>query len=466
MLVVLLLTLALALVPAARDVDGAALAQDLLAYPVLLAAGVVLSISWRIAGDAGTGGLAAAVTLLGAQGAGLAAIRVARPVAASEHSAWSSGVDLSVQVLLLVTVLAARRLLAVTRFVVDPFVVGVVGAVVVVAARMVGLALPTLGGDATAARILAALALAAQVGTAALLLRAAWSARWFRISLAGASILLGTSHFVVSVSPVGGGFAVVAGSLGTSMVLASSVALLGVLLERNGSTVVGLNHRVDHLEADARVDQEHRHEVGSTFAGIANGIHLLRSLTLLPDDRRRALETMIDSEAARLQRLMDPSPTPVSGATDLDAVLHPLVDAHRTRGRAVRWHPSGLQVRCRPDDLAQVVNILLENAARHAGTAVDLTAGRTRAGVEIRVRDHGPGVAPALAETIFQRGRRGTLSTGQGLGLHIAHRLMAEQGGTLELVQDAVAPGATFVARFPHAARNPAGVGGREVVGR
>lgn len=455
-LVALPLALALALVPAARDADGAALSQDLLAYPLLLVAGAVLSNCRRVADDAAIGWLAAGVTLLAAQGVGLAAIRLARPETASEHDGWSTGIDLSVQaLLLLLAALAARDLRSADRLVIDPFMVGMAGAIVIVAARVIVLALPPAGGDAAAVRVLAALTLTAQVGTSAFLLRATCFPRWFRTAVAGAVILLGLSHFITAagavgeLGAVGSGLAVATGLLGTSLVLASSFTLFEVLLRRLGSTVVGLNHRVDHLEADARVDQEHRHEVGSTFAGIANGIHLLRSLTLLPEDRRRDLETMIESEAARLQRLMDPGPPIVSEDRDIDAVLHPLVAAHRTRGRVVHWQPSGLQVRCRPDDVAQVVNILLENAVRHAGTAVTLTVGRVGASIELRVSDDGPGVDPAVVETIFRRGQRGTLSTGQGLGLHIAHRLMSEQGGGLRLVQDATVPGATFVVSLP-----------------
>ncbi|MGZ6733296.1 MAG: sensor histidine kinase [Nocardioides sp.] len=139
----------------------------------------------------------------------------------------------------------------------------------------------------------------------------------------------------------------------------------------------------------------------------------------------------------------------MSEESSLDGVLCPLVLAHRIRGRVVHWRPSGLQARCRPDDIAQVVNILLENAAWHGGTAVTLTAATSGEDIEIRVSDRGPGVDPGRAASIFQRGNRGTLSMGQGFGLHIAHRLMSEHGGGLTLVQDAAVPGATFVARLP-----------------
>ncbi|WP_225286044.1 sensor histidine kinase [Nocardioides nematodiphilus] len=464
-LVLLPLTLALALVPEARNVDGVARAQDLTAYPLILLAGITLYFCQRIAGDAGHGRLAAGIVLLGSQGVGLAAIRVARPVAAIEHRDWSTGIDVSFQVgLLLLTVLVGRQLRADRRFA-DPVAVSVAGAVVLVAARAAVLALPSTGLAPVAVRLLAALALTAQVGTAVLLLRAAWLPHWFRAPVAGALSLLGLSHFLVSAGPfgeVGGGFAVAAGLLGAMLLLAASFALLEVLLERSGDAVVGLNHRVDHLEADARVEQEHRHEVGSTFAGIANGIHLLRSPILLTEDRRRDLETMLDAEAARLQRLMDPGRAVVSQYLDLDGVLNPLVAAHRIRGRVVHWRPSGLHVRCRADDIAQVVNILLENVARHGGTAATLTAARTGDGIEIRVTDRGPGIDPALAEIIFLRGHRGTLSHGEGFGLHIAHRLMIEHGGGLRLVQDATVPGASFVARLPRALTAPLATNARE----
>jgi hypothetical protein len=71
-----------------------------------------------------------------------------------------------------------------------------------------------------------------------------------------------------------------------------------------------------------------------------------------------------------------------------------------------------------------------------------LTVGREDDGIEIRVSDRGPSIDTALVDTNFQRGHRRTLSTGQGLGLHIAHRLMFRPGRRSPTRSGPTVPGA------------------------
>jgi signal transduction histidine kinase len=98
---------------------------------------------------------------------------------------------------------------------------------------------------------------------------------------------------------------------------------------------------------------------------------------------------------------------------------------------------------------------LVENAIRHAPpeTAVDVTAKADDGGVELSVRDRGPGVPSELKERIFdpfvQAERTGGVQrTGRGLGLAFC-RLAAEAHGGRIWVEDA-GPGAVFRVRIPH----------------
>ena len=75
-------------------------------------------------------------------------------------------------------------------------------------------------------------------------------------------------------------------------------------------------------------------------------------------------------------------------------------------------------------------------------------------GVEIRVRDRGPGLSPDLADRAFEP-FFSTKSAGMGLGLALASRLVEAQGGTLDL-GSGDGPGACFVVRLPDTgARDP-----------
>jgi signal transduction histidine kinase len=168
----------------------------------------------------------------------------------------------------------------------------------------------------------------------------------------------------------------------------------------------------------------------------------------ITEERRVRLEQMLNAELARLDRLMTARHPEPAREIDVTQVVEPLVTSHRERGLDVRWTPVELHAVGDPDDLAEVVNILLENARRHGGSVVRIEVSASDGYVEVSCSDDGPGIADDVRPQLFHSGVRRTDSPGQGLGLSIAHRLMSECGGSLELA-DSVRPGATFVARLP-----------------
>lgn len=87
-----------------------------------------------------------------------------------------------------------------------------------------------------------------------------------------------------------------------------------------------------------------------------------------------------------------------------------------------------------PADLDRILDVLLENALAYApGTDVVVDVG----GPELSVRDHGRGVQPSEAETVFERFHRGSAGLsgppGTGLGLAIARDLARRWGGEVTL---------------------------------
>jgi signal transduction histidine kinase len=193
------------------------------------------------------------------------------------------------------------------------------------------------------------------------------------------------------------------------------------------------------------------HELRATVNGVTLCQRVLTGRrTRLSRKTRSRLEHLHETELARLERLVVDGPQAAIAPVDLAEVLDPLVDAVRLRGHAVLWTGTRHQALGRRDDIAEIAHILLDNAVRHAGgrdVAVEVTA---RAGrVEVRVRDHGPGVSPALAPAVFDRGTRTTTSRGEGIGLHIARRLAHDLDGDLRLAPTAPASGAEFVLELP-----------------
>lgn len=96
--------------------------------------------------------------------------------------------------------------------------------------------------------------------------------------------------------------------------------------------------------------------------------------------------------------------------------------------------PPGARVRLDRADLAEAIGAVAENAVRHARRRVAIACARDRGRVTIRVRDDGPGTAPALLDLLPGRGLRlDERNGGTGLGLAIAGDIAAAAGGTLRL---------------------------------
>jgi signal transduction histidine kinase len=96
---------------------------------------------------------------------------------------------------------------------------------------------------------------------------------------------------------------------------------------------------------------------------------------------------------------------------------------------------------------------LLDNAIKYtpAGGTVTCRTGCAGDAVTVTIGDSGPGISPARDATLFARFQDGTDAVGRrstGLGLHIAHALVAALGG--EIVLDREQPqGAWFRIRLP-----------------
>ncbi|SEM52106.1 Signal transduction histidine kinase [Stigmatella aurantiaca] len=97
--------------------------------------------------------------------------------------------------------------------------------------------------------------------------------------------------------------------------------------------------------------------------------------------------------------------------------------------------------------LEQVLTNLLTNAARYgAGTPVEVSVRRREHQAELRVKDHGRGIAPADQERIFHKFERavnGNEVSGLGLGLFIVRELVDMHGGSVH-VMSTPGQGATF----------------------
>ena len=86
--------------------------------------------------------------------------------------------------------------------------------------------------------------------------------------------------------------------------------------------------------------------------------------------------------------------------------------------------------------LRELTRNLLHNAIRHtpAGGLLAITLARAGGEARLTVADGGPGVAPEVAERLFQPFSAGAGGTGSGLGLAICHEIVQTLGGRIQLV--------------------------------
>jgi signal transduction histidine kinase len=114
----------------------------------------------------------------------------------------------------------------------------------------------------------------------------------------------------------------------------------------------------------------------------------------------------------------------------------------RAAGRRVAIESGELPatMRCDPAGLRLALKILIDNAIQFSPAETVITlAGRIAAGgIELAVRDEGPGVPTEDVERIFDKFYRGSNAAGlpgSGLGLYMARSVIEVHGGTLDLAR-------------------------------
>ena len=198
---------------------------------------------------------------------------------------------------------------------------------------------------------------------------------------------------------------------------------------------------------------ERDHELRASLFGIeAVAVALNEQRDRLPSGDVDQLALAIASEARRLQLMLAPRAKQLT-AFDLAEAIRPAILMIRSLGVVVHDAvPTGMLVQGCRDDVAQVVLALLDNARVHAApSAVDVRAKLRGATTTLYIEDRGPGIARTGGPLMFKRGERGAQSSGSGLGLFIARRLMVDQAGSLT-VYPRVGGGASFALSLPTSA--------------
>lgn len=207
------------------------------------------------------------------------------------------------------------------------------------------------------------------------------------------------------------------------------------------------------------------HDLRTPLASIKAGISSLRQtdVTWAPEDEAELLETIEEStdrlgaligNLLDMSRLQTGAVQPFVQGTSIDEVAV-LALSDVPGGSAVRVDvPEGLPlVQTDVGLLERALANLVSNATRYAGgdRPPELRAHASSDEVEIEVVDHGPGVAVADRDRIFEPFQRlgdHDMTTGVGLGLAVARGFIEAVGGSLT-ASETPGGGLTMTVRLP-----------------
>lgn len=234
---------------------------------------------------------------------------------------------------------------------------------------------------------------------------------------------------------------------------------LGTVYEKVQANFEGMK-RAERLSALGQLSAGLAHEIRNPLASISGAAAILRHNQNL-DPKQAKCVGIIANECRRLDGLLTSflnfarPRAPRFQTVDLGAILDSalaLAD-HGVRGKTVHFEkqlePELPLVECDPEQLEQVLLNLMLNAieASPDGETVTLAAAASDERVAIQVIDRGHGVSPAHVDRLFDPFFT-TKEHGTGLGLPVAHQIMRQMGGSLE-VRGNSSRGMTFSVILP-----------------
>jgi len=214
------------------------------------------------------------------------------------------------------------------------------------------------------------------------------------------------------------------------------------------------------------------HELRTPLTSIRSFSEILHDNPAVPPEQRQEFLGIITKESERLTRLInqvldlakieagqfDWQIRPVEPRAVIDDAVAAVSQLFKDKAVALTADvPGNLPpVTADRDQLMQVIMNLLSNAVKFSPAQtgqVTISAAATSDGVEVRVRDNGPGIASEHRELIFEKFRQvgDTLTNkpeGSGLGLPISKRIIEHFNGRI-WVESEPGRGATFAFVVP-----------------
>jgi two-component system sensor histidine kinase KdpD len=145
---------------------------------------------------------------------------------------------------------------------------------------------------------------------------------------------------------------------------------------------------------------------------------------------------------------------PVGVASLIEEVVAGLRDRLASMKVSIDLEDDGLVLLCDRQLMVTLLTQYIDNACKYSiyGTTISIAVTRTRTEIVFSVHSHGPEIAPADRERIFDRYYRSSTSShraaGTGIGLSVAKRAAQVHGGHVWVSSDEIS-GTTFFAAIP-----------------
>jgi signal transduction histidine kinase len=251
------------------------------------------------------------------------------------------------------------------------------------------------------------------------------------------------------------------GSAQHRILAASVAALVGLLalalmLDRVGKQLAESLTEVEaHVDAVVRSEQHSRDFLAYAAHQLRTPVSATRASAeaLLLRGATRAQEELLSAlikETGRAGRLvtallrmarLDQGEVPTSRPCDVLDLCVQELERMAARAPALRWlleahGPVPSRVLVSPDATSEALANLLDNASRHAQSAVVVRVSTVDGSLRISVYDDGPGLPDVARVSAFERFVSLDGHGGSGLGLPIARGLAQAQGGELRYEPD------------------------------
>jgi two-component system sensor histidine kinase HydH len=217
--------------------------------------------------------------------------------------------------------------------------------------------------------------------------------------------------------------------------------------------------RADRLSAVGQLAAGLAHELRNPLGSIAGAADILEREPG-SEERRREFLGIIRKESRRLDRLLTNlldfarPRQPRIQAVSIHQIVNQVValTSHTAQRQGIRIDvdaPPLAPLRGDPEQLQQVILNLTLNAiqAMPGGGRITLSARREGASFAIRVTDEGEGIPAENLDRIFDPFYT-TKESGTGLGLAVAHQIVTQHGGRIEVARNPNR-GVTFTVRLP-----------------